>query len=131
MHVVSVKSNVCKASQHGVRFSYSRVYLFLSALLPAGLVPLLFFLVLPVYCYQPVSLHHHALMLRHVTPWTQPTRLLSPWTFPGDNPGAGYHFLLLVWSSLYERLIYRKGKFPINTKNWQIFPNFFPFLLDI
>ena len=30
----------------------------------------LFFLVLPVYCYQPISLHPHAYMLSHVTPWT-------------------------------------------------------------
>ena len=29
-----------------------------------------FFLVLPVYCYQPVTLHPHAHMLSHVTPWT-------------------------------------------------------------
>ncbi|CAI9179161.1 unnamed protein product [Rangifer tarandus platyrhynchus] len=29
-----------------------------------------FFLVLPVYCYQPISLHPHAHMLSHVTPWT-------------------------------------------------------------
>ena len=28
------------------------------------------FLVLPVYCYQPISLHPHAHMLSHVTPWT-------------------------------------------------------------
>ena len=32
-----------------------------------------FFLVLPVYCYQPINLHPHAHMLSHVTPWT-PTR---------------------------------------------------------
>ena len=31
---------------------------------------LFFFLVLPVYCYQPVTLHPHAHMLSHVTPWT-------------------------------------------------------------
>ena len=30
----------------------------------------IFFLVLPVYCYQPVTLHPHAHMLSHVTPWT-------------------------------------------------------------
>jgi len=30
----------------------------------------LFFLVLPVYCYQPVTLHPHAHVLSHVTPWT-------------------------------------------------------------
>ena len=29
-----------------------------------------FFLVLPVYCYQPISLHSRAHMLSHVTPWT-------------------------------------------------------------
>ena len=28
------------------------------------------FLVLPLYCYQPISLHPHAHMLSHVTPWT-------------------------------------------------------------
>ena len=31
---------------------------------------LLFFLVLPVYCYQPISLHPRAHMLSHVIPWT-------------------------------------------------------------
>ena len=31
---------------------------------------LLFFLVLPHYCYQPISLHPHAHMLSHVIPWT-------------------------------------------------------------
>ena len=29
-----------------------------------------FFLFLPVYCYQPISLHPHAHMLSHVIPWT-------------------------------------------------------------
>ena len=29
-----------------------------------------FFLVLPLYCYQPISLHPHAHMLNHVIPWT-------------------------------------------------------------
>ena len=29
-----------------------------------------FFLVLPVYCYQPISLHPYAHMLSHVSPWT-------------------------------------------------------------
>ena len=28
------------------------------------------FLVLPLYCYQPISLHPHAHMLSHVPPWT-------------------------------------------------------------
>ena len=29
----------------------------------------LFFLVLPLYCYQPISLNPHAHMLSRVTPW--------------------------------------------------------------
>ena len=29
-----------------------------------------FFLVLPVYCYQPISFHPRAHMLSHVIPWT-------------------------------------------------------------
>ena len=34
----------------------------------------LFFLVLPVYCYQPISLHPRAHMLSHVIPWTSACR---------------------------------------------------------
>ena len=30
----------------------------------------LFFLVLPLYCYQPISFHPHAHMLSHVIQWT-------------------------------------------------------------
>ena len=36
-----------------------------------------FFLVLPVYCYQPISLHPHAHMLSHVIPWTSAHQTLS------------------------------------------------------
>ena len=28
------------------------------------------------------------------TLWTEPTRLLRPWNFPGKNTGVGCHFLL-------------------------------------
>ena len=28
------------------------------------------------------------------TPWTQPTRLLRPWDFPGKSTGVGCHCLL-------------------------------------
>ena len=28
------------------------------------------------------------------TPWTEPTRLLHPWDFPGKSTGVGCHFLL-------------------------------------
>ena len=36
--------------------------------MPCGV--LFFFVVLPAYCYQPISLHPHANMLSHVIPWT-------------------------------------------------------------
>ena len=35
-----------------------------------GRFSLSFFLVLPLYCYQPISLHPRAHMLSHVIPWT-------------------------------------------------------------
>ena len=35
-----------------------------------GLLFFFFFLVLPLYCYQPISLDPRAHMLSHVTPWT-------------------------------------------------------------
>ena len=39
--------------------------------LPQGELFLFFFSVLPVYCYQPISLHPpHACRLSHVIPWT-------------------------------------------------------------
>ena len=49
--------------------------------------------------YEVLCLHcMHAQSLSHVrffvTPWTIPTRLLSPWDSPGKNTGVGSHFLL-------------------------------------
>ena len=35
------------------------------------------------------------LLLNSLCPGLQPTRLLCPWDFPGNNAGVGYHFLLL------------------------------------
>ena len=57
-----------------------------------------FFLALPVYCYQSISLHPHScLQAQLCNPHgLHPTRLFCPWTFPGKNPGAGCHFLLLL-----------------------------------
>ena len=54
-----------------------------------------------------------------MTPWTLwPTRVLSPWDFPGKNTGVGCHFLLQLWIKLL-----------INIHN-QVFlwTNIFPFL---
>ena len=45
------------------------------------------------------------------TPWTQPTRLLRPWDFPGKSTGVGCHFLLQgTWE-----LDHKEGWAP---KNW-------------
>ena len=52
------------------------------------------FLVLPVYCYQPISLHPRAHMLSHVIPWTSARQTPRSWIFPGKNTGVGCHFLL-------------------------------------
>ena len=43
------------------------------------------------------SLSHVRLL---ATPWTQPTRLLHPWDFPGKSTGVGCHCLLLQRSPL-------------------------------
>ena len=45
-------------------------YLFFSPIV-VNRTLIFFFLVLPVYCYQPITLHPHAHMLNHVTPWTE------------------------------------------------------------
>ena len=37
---------------------------------PGNIYIYIFFLVLPLYCYQPISLHPLAHMLSHVIPWT-------------------------------------------------------------
>jgi len=65
-----------------------------------------FILVLPIYCYQPITLHSHAHMLSHVTPWTAAWQAplsmdfsrqeyrsgLGPWFLrrgSGRSPGEG------------------------------------------
>ena len=63
---------------------------------PNYIIFLFFFSVLPVYCYQPISLHPRARMLSHVTPWTASARLLCPWTSPGMSTWVGCHFLLHI-----------------------------------
>ena len=55
-----------------------------------------FFLVLPVYFYQPITLHLHAHRLSHLTPWTAAHQAPLSWTFPGKNTRVGCHFLLQV-----------------------------------
>ena len=66
-----------------------------------------FFLVLPVYCYQPVTLHPHAHMLSHVTPWTAACQAPLSMDFsrqeywsglPFPSPGP---FLKMIKNSTY------------------------------
>ena len=53
-----------------------RFYVFIKVLLQCPLLYkacpnfFFFFLVLPAYCYEPISLHPCVHMLSHVTPWT-------------------------------------------------------------
>ena len=52
----------------------------------------LFSLVLPVYCYQPISLHPHACMLRHVTLWTAACQAPLSMDFPRQESWGGLPF---------------------------------------
>ena len=51
-----------------------------------------FFLVLPVYCYQPVTLHPHAHMLSHVTPWTAASQAPLSMDFSRQEYWSGLPF---------------------------------------
>ena len=46
---------------------------------------------------EPISFHCSVCSVVYNSLWPyglQPTRLLCPWNFPGNNTGMGYHFLL-------------------------------------
>ena len=51
-----------------------------------------FFLVLPVYCYQPISLHPRAHMLSHVTPWTAARQATLSMDFSRQEYWSGLPF---------------------------------------
>ena len=51
-----------------------------------------FFLVLPVYCYQPISLHPRAHMLSHVIPWTSARQSLPSMDFSRQEYWSGLPF---------------------------------------
>ena len=68
-----------------------------------------FFLVLPLYCYQPISLHPRAHMLSHVTPWTAARQVPLSMDFsrqeywsglPFPSP-CGFCFLCFFFSFLF------------------------------
>ena len=52
----------------------------------------LFILVLPVYCYQPISLHPRAHMLSHVIPWTSARQTLLSMDFSRQEYWSGLPF---------------------------------------
>ena len=64
-----------------------------------------FFLVLPLYCYQPISLHPHAHMLSHVTPWTAARQAPLSMDFSRQEYSSGLPFPSppgnLKWSSVH------------------------------
>ena len=63
-----------------------------------------FFIVLPVYCYQPVTLHPHAHMLSHVTPWTAASQAPLSMDFSRQEYWSGLPFpspQLIVFFSLH------------------------------
>ena len=52
-----------------------------------------FFLVLSVYCYQPITLHPHTYMLSHVTPWTAARQAPLSMDFSRQEYWSGLPFL--------------------------------------
>ena len=51
-----------------------------------------FFLVLPLYCYQPISLHPRAHMLSHVIPWTAARQVPLSMDFSRQEYWSGLPF---------------------------------------
>ena len=64
----------------------------------SGIMWFLFFcfLVLPVYCYPPISLHPCAHMLSCNPMDCSPPEVQKSWTSPGKNTGVGCHLLLQI-----------------------------------
>ena len=89
----------------------------------------LFFLVLPVYCYQPISFHPlHACVLSHVTLWTAARQAPLSIDFSGQEYWNGLPFsspfdllffafvIIIIRNSLPQRTL------PLNlTVNWSAF----------
>ena len=61
-------------------------------LLVSWFIIIIIFLVLPVYCYQPVTLHPHAHMLSHVTPWTAASQAPLSMDFSRQEYWSGLPF---------------------------------------
>ena len=61
------------------------------------------FLVLPLYCYQPISLHPRAHMLSHVTPWTAAHQASLSMDFSRQEYWSGLPFPS-PWSKILKYL---------------------------
>ena len=73
-----------------------------------------FFLVLPVYCYQPITLHPHAHMLSHVTPWTAAHQAPPSMGFSRQESWSGVHCLLHMLSRLVITFLPRSKRLLIS-----------------
>ena len=75
-----------------------------------------FFLVLPVYCYQPISLHPHAHMLNHVIPWTSARQTPLSMDFSRQEYWSGLPFPSL-FRVVFHSSICKAPAGRINTNN--------------
>ena len=91
-----------------------------------------FFLVLPVYCYQPISLPPRAHMLSHVTPWTAARQAPLSMDFPRQEYWSGLPFPS-PWGIFLERNLWliKVQNLEINERSvWKMTPEFLVCLLD-
>ena len=70
-----------------------------------------FFLVLPVYCHQPMTLHPHAHMLSHVTPWTAACQAPLSMDFSRQEYWSGLPFPSPSWYLLTGFLEFSQRQF--------------------
>ena len=80
---------------------------------------LFFFLVLPLYCYQPISLHPCAHMLSHVIPWTSAHQTPLSMDFSRREYLSGLPFSSPCIFIFYIYLISSKSQLSWEQKRWQ------------
>ena len=78
-----------------------------------------FFLVLPLYCYQPISLHPCAHMLSHVIPWTSAHQTPPSMDFSRQEYLSGLPFPSPCIFIFYIYLISSKSQLSWEQKLWQ------------
>ena len=79
----------------------------------------IFFLVLPLYCYQPISLHPCAHMLSHVIPWTSAHQTPLSMDFSRREYLSGLPFPSPCIFIFYIYLISSKSQLSWEQKRWQ------------